>query len=80
MLGMDSTSSRRYFIQTRIITENKSKINPFLKKIWTGTDFFFRFPVSPLVKSFIFHKKFICGKMPIPPKSQKSLRIPENIM
>ena len=32
MLGMDYTSSRRYFIQSSIITENLSKINPFLKK------------------------------------------------
>lgn len=80
MLGMDSTSSRRYFIQTRIITENKSKINPFLKKIWMRGDFFFVSPLPPLVKPFIFHKKFMCGKMPIPPKSQKSLPIPENIM
>ena len=35
MLGMDYTSSRRYFIQSSIITENLSKINPFLKKIFS---------------------------------------------
>ena len=35
MLGMDYTSSRRYFIQSSIITENLYKINPFLKKIFS---------------------------------------------
>ena len=31
MLGIDYTSSQRYFIQCCIITENSRKINPFLK-------------------------------------------------
>ena len=72
MLGMDSTSSRRYFIQTRIITENKSKINPFLKKIWTGTDFFFVSLFPPLSSHSFFTKNSYVAKCPFPQKVKKA--------
>lgn len=36
MLGIDYTSSQRYFIQCCIITENSRKINPFLKIFLQG--------------------------------------------
>ena len=57
MLGMDYTSSRRYFIQSSIIAEIHHKINPFLK--------IFFLPLPSPVNPHIFHKIWSLGKMPV---------------
>ena len=56
MLGIDYTSSQQYFIQSRIITENPLKINPFLKKILSGAKISSALPITWLSRPKFFTK------------------------